>query len=73
MTAHDEMCHCAQCMSDDYDRTLQRAGDLERENARLRGALEAVVENLRVPHNPAPWAFLALEVAQRALEEGGPS
>jgi hypothetical protein len=44
MTEHDEMCTCDRCMREDSDRTLQRVGDLERANARLREALAELVE-----------------------------
>jgi phage host-nuclease inhibitor protein Gam len=74
MTTHDEMCTCDRCMREDHDRTLQRVGDLERENARLLTALDEIVDSLSVPHprDRRPWAERALDLAQRALE-GGPS
>lgn len=37
------------------------------ENERLREALDAIVDDLSVPHRPAPWAVNALRTAQAAL------
>jgi hypothetical protein len=48
MTTHDDMCTCDRCMREDHDRTLQRVGDLERENARLREALSEARTSLAI-------------------------
>jgi hypothetical protein len=49
MTTHDDMCTCDRCMREDHDRTLQRVGDLERENAELRRALLEARRAITVP------------------------
>jgi phage host-nuclease inhibitor protein Gam len=53
MTTHDDMCTCDRCMREDHDRTLQRVGDLERENARLRAALSEARTSLAITAHAA--------------------
>jgi phage host-nuclease inhibitor protein Gam len=70
MTTHDDMCTCDRCMREDHDRTLQRVGDLERENARLREALSEARRAISSMHG-ARAAVAVIDAAIR--RQDGPS
>jgi phage host-nuclease inhibitor protein Gam len=69
MTTHDDMCTCDRCMREDHDRTLQRVGDLERENARLREALSEARTSLAISGAHAAVASIDIILNR----EDGPS